>query len=279
MKQTRYLAPRLGIVSVLCAILGMIAIGALYDNDFSLQFPPDFRTSAHFTSIGVVYGMIGVACWLMSGLGNLYFRFVVRAAIALSCTLIQLQLLGVTYWDLEFFLRYVINFGGLMISQSVIFLWLGIPRWQWKRPIEPTAKRPRFSIGAILILTLSIALMLAFAIRYQTRVDSVSYWLWLAGVWVLIPITSAGSVAAVIDRVPGRRVAAALTALSLAVAGTISIGLAEQRLNASGAGPWQLWATCYAMIVAGNMGTMAILSLAGRIDSTASRTGDIEQDS
>lgn len=283
MKQSRYVTPRLGILSVLSAVLGMIAIRALWDNDFSLQFPLDLGTTAHLTAIGGLYGIVGGTCWMLTVVRNVVLRWILRLGIVVVGTVVELSLSGADGWVTELVLRWSTSLGGLMISQTVIFILLGIPGWQWRDATEPRSKRPRFSIGAVLVLTLCVAMLLALAVRYQTSVNSVLYWTGLAGIWVLIPLTSAGVVASMLDRTPSQRLAGAVATvaatLSLAAVGSFAIGIAEQRADARVDGDWQLWACCYGMMIASSMATMAILSLAGRLDRAALETGLVQQDS
>ena len=161
MKQSRYVTPRIGIISVLSAVLGMIAIRALWDNDFSLQFPLDLGTTAHLTAIGGLYGIVGGLCWMLTVVPNVIFRWILRLGVVVVGTAVELSLSGADGWVTELVLRWTINLGGLMISQTVIFILLGIPAWQWRDAAEPTSKRPRFTIGAVLVLTLCVAMLLA----------------------------------------------------------------------------------------------------------------------
>ncbi len=280
MEHTRYIAPRLGIITILCLLLGMIVIAARWDNGNLQAAEIGFHNTAHFATVGVLYGMIGGTCWILTMVRNLVVRSTLRIVVALAGTYFELRLLGVTGWDTELLLRHIINFGGLMISQTTIFLLLRIPDWRWGPEMAVKPQQPRWSIGGILILTLFVAILLALAVRYKTRIDAIGYWLVLFGICILIPLSSAASVASLLARSRPRRLLAAVTAVLLAAVGSLLIGLAEQWLRSRGDIQWQIAAANYWMIVSSSMGTMAVLSFSGRLGEVTHPKTDIgEQDS
>jgi hypothetical protein len=269
MEPSRYFAPRFGIVTLLTAILMTVGLAILWQQADSSLISDEWHAVGVLAGIGMFYGMIGWACWTLAGVANVYLRSILRAALAFAATFIELRFFLADGVKFEFFLRYAINFGGLMVAQSLLFWLLAIPAWNLGRSNRSTAPRHRFTIGETLVLTLAVALLLALGKHYAPPVDPTTYWGWLCALWMLVPLTSAASATAILHGSKSRRMIAASTAVILAASVAIAFGIADSRQSAGGGTSEVTRMIFYAAIVVASMASIALLSLSGRIDRAA----------
>ena len=260
MEHPNYLSPRIGPRTVIVAALWVVGVSvATFQIDQgSLDTGP---LAIRFALIGTFYGTIGWLYWLISLLTGTLTRSIARTVIALVGSYLLHLHTGETGW-----IRYLVYFAGLMISQSAIFFLLGIPVWR-RGSLPSESLRRQFGIGEILAGTTGIALLLGIAIRYRPPIDPSEYWQVLIGVWVLFPIISAAGCIGILSRDPTRSAFAIFAALLLSAIGAMSLAYFDQTFRDSSSSYRWIFVLFYSMIAIGNLLMFSAFALAGRLDA------------
>ncbi len=226
--------------------------------------------------LGSCYGVASGLCWLATAVENPYVRYVVRFVLLIAVAFASNQI-GTENW-----MRNLSNVGGFLIGQSLLFFTVRVPDWELQvvRPDRSSAlleSRRQFGIGDVIIVTTSIALLLAIIIRYLTPIESVSYWLVMVVVWCIGPTIAACLGLAALSRNAGRCVGLALLGLMLAVSGTFGLSVVEYKIGGAiqsiSAG-----ISLYGFIMLGYFIVVAIFAIAGRMQPAAEPTAETTPD-
>ncbi len=224
-------------------------------------------------TVGAIYGATTGICWVLTVVEGIHYRSIARlfTVIIGSCILAsRTDLFGsaeLVNPDLPILRRSLINLGGMAVTQSVLFFFLGIPAWRKRATPMPQQNR-QFSIHQILLTTTSVALIAALSIHDRPRIDAPEYWLVLFGIWVSFPLISVVACGAVLNRCVTRNIVWGCSALLLAVAAGAGLGLLDQAPG--GLSDEDFWrvTTYYCMIESGNLAVIMSIALAGRFDSS-----------
>lgn len=265
MHQSRYILPQFGFASIVLVAVWMIGLGslppfAIAELFFGLDSLP------RYAAIGCCYGMVGWLCWVLTLVPSRITRLLLRTATAIIWSyVVQVRFYEPIHLDAAHIIRYAINFGGMMVSQSILFRLLAIPPWQMAgTPLDHP--RQRLSIGDLITLTTCVAAILTLGSHYRPPVERSLYWPWLIGIWAIFPLTSAGGCIAVLHTATMRRVFWATLAIALIAGGSLVLGAQESK--------WVIrdenfvkFAGQYAAIGIGNLFVMAAFSFAGRMEA------------
>lgn len=260
-----FIAPRAGLVTILLAALWAVVIGCFWESDPAVPAIA-LRVTGLLAAVGILYGMVGWICWTLAALSNLWLRALASLAVAVAASYSEWKLLGGDINSREMIIKHAISFGGLMLSQSMIFFWLAIPDWGRGRQ-SPTANLSRqYTIGGVLVITLGTAILLAAARRYVPPITPTEYWLWLLALWTVLPLTSAGIATRILHLRRDRRTHCLIGATTLAMSASIALGIADARFG-NGGTQWVTAAYCYGVIIFSSMAVVGLMGLAGRWDA------------
>lgn len=267
MQESQYIKPRLGRGAIF--ILGLIFIAAITATAAYLRQVG--TTTVVYESLarsqirwlmwltGMSYGLAAGAFWLATILKGRYLRWVVRAATVIVVAAAQ-QHLGTEGW-----LFSLSNLGGLVCCQCMLFHWLGVPNWTTGKRLLTSGeglRKTQFGIGDIVTATTCIALLLAIAIRFQTAIDPLGYWLVFTLFWINGPLIT-GCVALLILNQQGLSVGL-LALVALLVACGI-LGLAAAEWHAAGS-DLAINASLYTRVVLSYVLTFVLFCVAAKTD-------------
>jgi hypothetical protein len=287
MKESQYITPRLGRGSIF--ILGLMLIAAIALSAAYLRHVgsntliSDSLAESQFSFLmwltGMTYGLAAGISWLATIVKSRFLRWAVRAGAVIVLAAAQ-QHLGTESW-----LRGLSNLGGLVSCQCMLFHWLGVPNWTTVDPARDTADalgNVQFGIGDIVIATTGIALLLAIAIRYQTPINPLGYWLVLVLFWIVGPLISACTAMSILQQ-RGMSVGLLAIAILLAVGGVAGLAAAEWLLIGVGQGTeasktLAINVSLYGRIVLAYLFTFALFGMAAKTDIVVATETEAELD-
>ncbi|MEM8501516.1 MAG: hypothetical protein AAF542_26155 [Pseudomonadota bacterium] len=266
MSQSNCVTPQLGLRTATVAIAWMIGVYLLHGQYAERTVAPGMPgvTPAMFSSmlvLGSWYGITAWACWLCTAVPRTFPRLLLRGAAWLIGSYLLDQHQGNEQW-----LKFMINLGGMLITQSVLFFLLSIPGWKVGGSGRDFETR-QFGIGDILLATTGVSVLLGMAIRFQTPIDAEAYWLVLAGLWLLFPLLSACACTAALHRAMFRRVFFLTIGALLVLVGAVGGAACERALAGLSDTDGTRFAVRYGTIMLGNLTVMFLLSLTGRWDA------------
>lgn len=295
MKEMKYVTPRLGILSacILCVMGFWIFVlqhefqEYLQQHDLFTEKAQQFNTISIISLSGIVFGLATTGCWLTTILQSRFVRWIVRIGIIGSAVLLSCQFptLEKTNW-----LRELINFSGLALTQCILFFWIGVPNWKRvnQDDYEQDTKR-QYGIGDIVITTTVVAILLATGIRYAAPIAPLTYWLVLVVCWCVLSFLAAGIIFGVLGLTHARQFISLGGVMVMATAGVFALSFAEI-LSENPANTLNVWvdslfaenaladsssrqntvtvteyAICYGNFAASYLATVAFVAIAGRV--------------
>jgi hypothetical protein len=177
---------------------------------------------------GCVYGLLASLCWISSAVNHRYGRVALRVVVVLAATMLLTQLR-----ESRSVLQTAADLAGLAIVQSIVFLMIGVPRWQTRRSaIAGSSPRvDQFGIADLVVATTAIAILFSIAVRYSPAIKPAGYWGVLAATWIGGSIVTAMIAAAATSRRPWRAAALVSVGLMIAVGGTYAIAMLDSIID------------------------------------------------
>lgn len=165
------MSPRLNLASL------VLLVAATVSFEFLRRLDNSGISSVSLLGDGGIYGVALGWCWVTSVTRRRWISFFVKVLIiCLFSYLLRESSKAAGDW-----LRYATQLGGMIVTQSVLFHLLDVPKWQWNvgastsdsKQIEPTRQ---FGILDVMLVTLAYGSLMALARHYMPPVSLGEYW-------------------------------------------------------------------------------------------------------
>ena len=218
-------------------------------------------------AVGGLYGIISGWVWVTSSVEHRLIRLTIRM------TLVGLGSYGILYLTENperIWLKYVTQFGGMVVTQSVLFYFLRIPEWRLgfreaNVVTDPSpGNRAQFDIADVMLVTIAIAVLLGLAIRYRTPIESSDYWAGVFGLWIFFPLLAALSAICTIPSQNGSRVGQFVSLIALGISGAWVMAKAQMMTSENAWGDELFFFNRYGSIMLGFVFAILIFGIVGR---------------
>ncbi|TWT82491.1 hypothetical protein CA13_39540 [Planctomycetes bacterium CA13] len=274
MNKQSYMIPRLNQRALPILALWAVTMGVwfllLQPNVVSTIESPELAFVVESLYAGAVLGTMAAGCWVASAAPGNWLRFAIQAGCILLGTAMLLK-----FSNDNTPARTLINCLGLILSQNLLFAWIGIPHFNEVRD-QADRRRRQFSISDMIVATTAFALLLGFARWHQPPMNPHNYWIVFTAVCIGLSLISTLLCRAMLSVSFGTGLLRILGVVLLCVAGAVALAFCESKLTQPPI-DYQLaiyYALSYLMVFAGHFAAIAVTAAAGRMGATAGKVAE-----
>ena len=219
---------------------------------------------------GALYGTASGWVWVVSVVQHRILRNAIKAAIVGTFAYLWGKLINIDADGL----RYATQFGGMAVTQSVLFHLVKIPNWHLGLSAvessndDPSEPRVQYEIFDIMLVTTAYAVLLGLAGLHRPNVGPHEYWKVVIGLWIFFPMLATMSAASSQFRSKLRSVLRLGLLFVLTIGGSITLALLDVALTNSKETELNQYLTLYTLITLGYVtlvGGFVVIGSLGRL--------------
>ncbi len=229
----------------------------------------EIRFAVHCFLNGQLLGSISGFCWLATAIKRSHLRYVTQLIVIL------LGAIAIHKNDFDqTLLLTILTCLGMILSQNLMFAWLGVPKWNDDR--ESAYRRRQFSIFDILIITTVVAVLFGIGRTTVISIEPLPFWVVWIAIWGVTQVVSVLTCLSFLNRRLVHGAFSFLAAIAIALATALGLAMAELRFTNIASRYFLYFAIYYGLVLIGFIFVMAIFAFAGR--SAPEETVDLPDD-